>query len=179
VRSDPGAPRRAEYPSQSQGESPGYAGMPLRLDVHAVSGHGTVDVASVPNAPLPPRGADTIVAGMPERVGHRSRSLTLGDGGGAFIAFHGSWNRMPLPERGYQVVFVPFARGRPAGPYEAFADGSPATRWSRSSRATVPPGSPRRRTGRCSSATTSAAACGECATRDADAAGQAERAVSV
>ena len=123
MRSDPGAPRRAEYPSQSQGESPGYAGMPLRLDVHAVSGHGTVDVASVPNAPLPPRGADTIVAGMPERVGHRSRSLTLGDGGGAFIAFHGSWNRMPLPERGCQVVFVPFARGRPAGPYEAFADG--------------------------------------------------------
>ncbi|MGH7545613.1 MAG: PQQ-dependent sugar dehydrogenase [Gemmatimonadota bacterium] len=43
--------------------------------------------------------------------------------GGAFIAFHGSWNRAPLPQEGYKVVFVPFANGRPAGEYETFADG--------------------------------------------------------
>ena len=43
--------------------------------------------------------------------------------GGAFIAFHGSWNRMPLPEAGYNVVFVPFRNGRPLGNYETFADG--------------------------------------------------------
>lgn len=43
--------------------------------------------------------------------------------GGAFIAFHGSWNRAPLPQRGYNVSFVPFANGRPAGPHEIFADG--------------------------------------------------------
>lgn len=43
--------------------------------------------------------------------------------GGAFIAFHGSWNRMPLPEQGYNVVFVPFASGRPTGTFEVFADG--------------------------------------------------------
>ena len=44
--------------------------------------------------------------------------------GGAFIAFHGSWNRAPLPQRGYHVVFVPFdAQGKPVGNYEIFARG--------------------------------------------------------
>lgn len=43
--------------------------------------------------------------------------------GGAFIAFHGSWNRAPLPQAGYNVVFVPFPGGSPAGSWEVFADG--------------------------------------------------------
>lgn len=43
--------------------------------------------------------------------------------GGAFIAFHGSWNRAPLPQAGYNVVFVPFKDGRPTGDYTVFADG--------------------------------------------------------
>jgi glucose/arabinose dehydrogenase len=43
--------------------------------------------------------------------------------GGAFIAFHGSWNRAPLPQQGYKVVFVPFINGRPSGPGEDFATG--------------------------------------------------------
>jgi len=42
---------------------------------------------------------------------------------GAFIAFHGSWNRAPLPQAGYQVVFVPFKGDLPAGGYEIFAGG--------------------------------------------------------
>jgi glucose/arabinose dehydrogenase len=43
--------------------------------------------------------------------------------GGALIAFHGSWNRAPLPQAGYKVVFVP-RTGRGFGPaYETFADG--------------------------------------------------------
>jgi glucose/arabinose dehydrogenase len=42
---------------------------------------------------------------------------------GAFIAFHGSWNRAPLPQAGYRVTFVPFAAGQPAGTPETFADG--------------------------------------------------------
>lgn len=42
---------------------------------------------------------------------------------GAFVAFHGSWNRAPLPQRGYKVSFVPFDDGTPAGDYETFADG--------------------------------------------------------
>ena len=44
--------------------------------------------------------------------------------GGAFVAFHGSWNRAPEPQKGYRVVFVPFgADGMPTGKYETFADG--------------------------------------------------------
>lgn len=43
--------------------------------------------------------------------------------GGAFLAFHGSWNRMPLPQGGYKVVFIPFAGGAPAGDWSVFADG--------------------------------------------------------
>lgn len=43
--------------------------------------------------------------------------------GGAFIAFHGSWNRAPEPQAGYKVVFVPFDGAVPADGYETFADG--------------------------------------------------------
>jgi glucose/arabinose dehydrogenase len=42
---------------------------------------------------------------------------------GAFIAFHGSWNRAPQPQAGFFVVFQPFANGKPSGDYEVFADG--------------------------------------------------------
>lgn len=41
---------------------------------------------------------------------------------GAFIAFHGSWNRAPQEQKGYKVVFVPFENGMPSGDYEVFAD---------------------------------------------------------
>ena len=42
---------------------------------------------------------------------------------GAFIAFHGSWNRAPLNQKGFFVAFVPFKDGKPSGPYEVFAEG--------------------------------------------------------
>jgi glucose/arabinose dehydrogenase/mono/diheme cytochrome c family protein len=42
---------------------------------------------------------------------------------GIFIAFHGSWNRAPAPQEGYNVVFQPIAGGKPSGRYEIFADG--------------------------------------------------------
>lgn len=41
---------------------------------------------------------------------------------GAFIAFHGSWNRAPEKQAGYFVVFVPFKDGKPDGKWEVFAD---------------------------------------------------------
>ncbi|MCB0572670.1 MAG: PQQ-dependent sugar dehydrogenase [Phaeodactylibacter sp.] len=41
---------------------------------------------------------------------------------GAFIAFHGSWNRAPLPQKGYFVAFVPMKDGQPSGDWEIFAD---------------------------------------------------------
>jgi len=42
---------------------------------------------------------------------------------GAFIAFHGSWNRAPEPQAGFFVAFVPFANGKPSGKWEIFANG--------------------------------------------------------
>jgi glucose/arabinose dehydrogenase len=41
---------------------------------------------------------------------------------GAFIAFHGSWNRAPEPQKGFLVAFVPFKDGKPSGDWEVFAD---------------------------------------------------------
>lgn len=43
--------------------------------------------------------------------------------GGAFIAFHGSWNRAPFPQGGYNVVFQPLSGGKASGNYVIFADG--------------------------------------------------------
>jgi len=43
---------------------------------------------------------------------------------GVFIAFHGGFDRAPLPNEGYNVMFVPMgANGSPSGPAEVFADG--------------------------------------------------------
>ncbi len=42
---------------------------------------------------------------------------------GAFIAFHGSWNRAPEPQEGFYVAFVPFSNGKPSGKWEIFANG--------------------------------------------------------
>lgn len=44
---------------------------------------------------------------------------------GAFIAFHGSWNRAPLRQGGYFVAFVPMNNGKPSGEWEMFAEGFP------------------------------------------------------
>jgi len=43
--------------------------------------------------------------------------------GGAFIAFHGSWNRAPLPQEGYRVVFIPAVGSSFASEWETFASG--------------------------------------------------------
>jgi len=42
---------------------------------------------------------------------------------GAFIAFHGSWNRAPENQEGFYVVFVPMKNGKPTGSWEVFANG--------------------------------------------------------
>ena len=44
--------------------------------------------------------------------------------GGAFIAFHGSWNRAPLPQGGFKVVVLPVKDGKAtAATFDVFADG--------------------------------------------------------
>jgi len=42
---------------------------------------------------------------------------------GLFVAFHGSWNRAPQPQGGYNVAFLPMQNGEPAGEHVVFADG--------------------------------------------------------
>jgi glucose/arabinose dehydrogenase/mono/diheme cytochrome c family protein len=42
---------------------------------------------------------------------------------GVFIAFHGSWDRAPYPQGGYNVVFQPLSGDHASGPCEIFADG--------------------------------------------------------
>ncbi len=42
---------------------------------------------------------------------------------GAFIAWHGSWNRLGHDQAGYNIVFVPMVNGKPSGNWEIFADG--------------------------------------------------------
>ncbi len=42
---------------------------------------------------------------------------------GAFVAFHGSWNRRPFEQKGFLVAFVPFSNGKPSGEWEIFANG--------------------------------------------------------
>jgi glucose/arabinose dehydrogenase len=41
--------------------------------------------------------------------------------GGAFIAFHGSWNRAPAPQQGFRIEFVPMKNGKAAGAPTDFA----------------------------------------------------------
>ena len=43
--------------------------------------------------------------------------------GGLFMTSHGSWNRAPLPQAGYQILYQPFASGKATGEAEVFADG--------------------------------------------------------
>jgi len=42
---------------------------------------------------------------------------------GVFIAFHGSWNRAPYQQGGYNVVYQPLAGDHASGSCEIFADG--------------------------------------------------------
>jgi glucose/arabinose dehydrogenase len=69
---------------------------------------------------------DPVIA-FPAHWAPLALAFYTGDGFGAkykdglFVAFHGSWNRAPLPQAGYRVVFAPFAGGKATGKYETFA----------------------------------------------------------
>lgn len=62
--------------------------------------------------------------------------------GGAFIAFHGSWNRAPLPQDGFNIGFVPFdEKGAALGTYEIFATNAGSQRFRMGGVAVGPDGS--------------------------------------
>ena len=56
---------------------------------------------------------------------HSGKSLPAHYKDGAFIVFHGSWNRSPMPQEGYNLTFQPFSGGKPSGAHEVFASGFP------------------------------------------------------
>ena len=58
---------------------------------------------------------------------YKATQFPKGYQGGAFIAFHGSWNRAPGPQGGYNVVFQPLSDGKASGDYIVFADGFAGT----------------------------------------------------
>jgi glucose/arabinose dehydrogenase len=66
-----------------------------------------VDKAIVPDFALGPHTASLGLAWS------GSTSLPARFNNGMFVGQHGSWNRKP--RSGYKVIFVPFARGKPAG----------------------------------------------------------------
>ena len=62
--------------------------------------------------------------------------------GGAFIAFHGSWNRAPLPQDGFNIGFVPFdEKGNALGTFEIFAANAGQNRFRMGGVAVAPDGS--------------------------------------
>jgi glucose/arabinose dehydrogenase len=81
---------------------------------------GDIDCASM-NQPLATFGAHWAPNGLHF---YRGDHFPQRYRGGAFIAFHGGFDRAPLPNEGYRVVFLPMgADGRPSGEAETFADG--------------------------------------------------------
>ena len=65
------------------------------------------------------------VASFPAHMGPNALLFYTGNSfparyrNGAFVAFHG---KSPDVQKGWMVVFIPFAHGKPAGNYEVFAD---------------------------------------------------------
>ena len=66
--------------------------------------------------------------GLPAHWAPNAMAFSTGDNfpqayrNGAFVAFHGSWNRSSVQE-GYNVVWIPFEGDTPTGEWEVFADG--------------------------------------------------------
>jgi glucose/arabinose dehydrogenase/cytochrome c551/c552 len=54
---------------------------------------------------------------------YKAKAFPAAYRGGAFIAFHGSWNRSPEVQDGFNVVFQPLKDGKANGNYVVFADG--------------------------------------------------------
>ena len=95
--------------------APEYGG-----DGRRVVGSQGIDCASY-NQPLATFGAHWSPDGMTFYTGDQFPPRYRD---GAFIAFHGGFNRAPEPNEGFQVQFVPFGRdGKPSGAAETFADG--------------------------------------------------------
>lgn len=83
---------------------------------------------------------DMPVIGLPAHWAPNDLAFAAGDAfpqpyrNGAFVAFHGSWNRNPF-QAGYNIVWIPFEGDAPTGEWEVFADGFAGGQISSSSQA--------------------------------------------
>jgi glucose/arabinose dehydrogenase len=94
--------------------APEYGG-----DGEKVAGTQGIDCSAF-NQPLATFGAHWAPNGMHF---YQGRQFPRRFRDGAFVAFHGGFDRAPLPNEGYKVMFVPMTRdGRVAGAAEVFAD---------------------------------------------------------
>jgi len=95
--------------------APEYGG-----DGHRVRGNQGIDCASF-NQPLAAFGAHWAPNGL---TFYSGKQFPRKYRDGAFIAFHGGFNRAPLPNEGFKVMFQPMGEdGTPSGTAEVFADG--------------------------------------------------------
>jgi glucose/arabinose dehydrogenase len=100
--------------------APEYGGDGQKVKSATMPNGTRIDCASY-NQPLLTFGAHWAPNGMTFYTGKQFPKKYRG---GAFVAFHGGFDRAPLPNEGFQVQFVPFGRnGRPSGTAETFADG--------------------------------------------------------
>ncbi len=87
---------------------------------------------------------DMPAIGLPAHWAPNAMAFAAGDNfpqpyrNGAFVAFHGSWNRTPVQE-GYNVVWIPFEGDAPTGEWEVFAHGFAGGQISSSSQADYRP----------------------------------------
>jgi glucose/arabinose dehydrogenase len=79
----------------------------------------TIDCATF-NQPLATFGAHWAPNGMTFYTGNQFPRRYRG---GVFVAFHGGFDRAPLPNEGYNVMFIPMSGAAPSGAPELFADG--------------------------------------------------------
>jgi glucose/arabinose dehydrogenase len=85
-----------------------------------VSGGQGIDCAS-DNQPLATFGAHWAPNGL---TFYSGKQFPRRYRGGAFVAFHGGFDRAPLPNEGFKVMFIPTSNnGSPSGASEVFADG--------------------------------------------------------
>jgi glucose/arabinose dehydrogenase len=95
----------------------GFYGWPWRYFGHHVDARVSAPPPEqaahslVPDYALGPHTASLGLAWLPP--GGAGDDSPAGWPGGMVVGQHGSWNRRP--HSGYQVVFVPFERGRPSG----------------------------------------------------------------
>lgn len=98
----------------------GFLGALVLAPEYGGDGGGKIGVCAQKQGPLAAFPAHWAPNGL---AVYRGRAFPAAYDGGLFVAFHGSWNRAPFPQGGYNIVFQPMANGAKKGDFVVFADG--------------------------------------------------------